>query len=178
MGLEIGFDLLRIQPRSSASRAGGEAAPASETFVVFAADLRQCGAGRGSRDANSRQINAERPAGGNNQAVLGEPSRLNDMRRGALVAYGFMTLPLAIAGLPLAIFIPPFYTQELGLDLTTVGMVLMAARISDVLTDPVIGALSDRFPTRWGRRRPWIVAGTPVMMLGSCREPASVPAIC
>lgn len=98
---------------------------------------------------------------------MAAPETRAPLRTGALVAYGLMTLPLAIAGLPLAIFIPPFYTQELGLNLTTVGIVLMVARISDVLTDPVIGALSDRLPTPWGRRRPWIVVGTPVMMLGT-----------
>jgi Na+/melibiose symporter-like transporter len=84
-----------------------------------------------------------------------------------LIAYGFMALPLAVAGLPLAFHVPPLYTQELGLDLAAVGLVLMVARVTDVLTDPVTGLLSDRLRTRWGRRRPWIVAGTPLMMLGT-----------
>lgn len=84
-----------------------------------------------------------------------------------LLAYGALTLPLAIAGLPIAFHVPPLYTQELGLDLALVGAVLLLARITDVFTDPIVGFLSDRFPTRFGRRRPWILAGIPVMMLGT-----------
>lgn len=85
----------------------------------------------------------------------------------ALVAYGAATLPLAISGLPLAIYIPPFYAQELGLDLTTVGVVLMLARVADVIIDPITGILSDRLSTRIGRRRPWVLVGTPIMMIGT-----------
>lgn len=93
--------------------------------------------------------------------------RERTLGRGRLFAYGFLTLPLAIAGLPIAFYVPPLYTQELGLDLAQVGAVLMLARITDVFTDPLVGFLSDRLPTRFGRRRPWILAGIPVMMLGT-----------
>jgi Na+/melibiose symporter-like transporter len=54
---------------------------------------------------------------------------------------------------------PAFYAETLGLGLATVGSVLVAARIVDILSDPAIGWLSDRSKSRWGRRRPWIVAG-------------------
>ena len=78
-------------------------------------------------------------------------------------------MPLAIAGLPLAIYIPPFYTQEVGLELTIVGVVLMLARVTDVFVDPLIGMWSDRHPTPLGRRRPWVLLGAVVMMLGAWR---------
>ena len=38
-------------------------------------------------------------------------------------------------------------------------------RIFDLSNDPLMGWISDRTHTRWGRRRPWIVAATPVLML-------------
>ena len=89
------------------------------------------------------------------------------LRRREIWAYGLLSLPLAIGGLPLAIYLPPFYTQELGLDLAMVGLVLMLARVTDVVTDPFIGILSDRWHSRIGRRRPWVIMGVPIMMLGS-----------
>ncbi|WP_421860809.1 MFS transporter [Parvibaculum sp.] len=84
-----------------------------------------------------------------------------------LIGYGQFIVPLAIIGLPIAIYIPPFYTGTLGLDLATVGFILMIARLSDVVTDPLIGLLSDKTHTRIGRRRPWILAGIPLLVLSS-----------
>lgn len=84
-----------------------------------------------------------------------------------LAGYGQFIIPLAIIGLPIGIYIPAFYSGTLGLDLATVGLILMVARLSDVVTDPLIGYLSDRTHTRFGRRRPWIVAGLPLLALSS-----------
>lgn len=84
-----------------------------------------------------------------------------------LVAYGQLVVPLAVIGLPVAVYIPPFYSSTLGLDLAAVGLILMLARISDVITDPLIGRLSDRTHTRFGRRRPWVFAGVPLMMISA-----------
>ncbi|HSG88536.1 MAG TPA: MFS transporter [Pseudomonadales bacterium] len=78
-----------------------------------------------------------------------------------------MGLPLAVIGYPLSIWIPAHYAGELGLPLATVGTILMLARLSDVVTDPLIGELSDRTRTRIGRRRPFLLLGAPLMMLGA-----------
>lgn len=86
------------------------------------------------------------------------------LTRWQLVAYGQLVVPLAVIGLPVALYIPPFYAGTLGLDLAAVGLILMLARASDVVTDPLIGYLSDRTRTRFGRRRPWVLAGVPLMM--------------
>jgi Na+/melibiose symporter-like transporter len=50
----------------------------------------------------------------------------------------------------------------MGLGLTMVGLVLLATRLFDVVTDPLIGILSDRTGGRLGRRRPWVAAALPV----------------
>lgn len=84
-----------------------------------------------------------------------------------LFAYGQLVVPMAVIGLPLAIYIPPFYSGTLGLDLAAVGIILMLARLSDVVVDPFIGRWSDRTHTRWGRRRPWVVLGVIVMMIAT-----------
>jgi len=81
-------------------------------------------------------------------------------------AHGAVGLPLAVIGYPLAIWIPAHYSGGLGISLATVGTILMLARLTDVVTDPLVGELSDRFRSRIGRRKPWLIAGTPVMMLG------------
>ena len=69
--------------------------------------------------------------------------------------------------LPLYVYLPAFYAEEVGLGLTTVGIVLFSARLLDTFTDPVIGELGDRTRTRFGRRRPWMVAACPLLIVAS-----------
>lgn len=68
--------------------------------------------------------------------------------RRAILAYGALGLPLAFAALPLYVHVPRLYAGEAGLPLATVGVVLLAARILDAVTDPLIGWVSDRVTGR------------------------------
>ncbi len=90
----------------------------------------------------------------------GIPARLSNWK---LFCYGITDMPLHFALTPVLIFVPKYYTSELGVSLFLVGNMLLFARVLDVFTDPLIGYWSDRTRTRWGRRRPWIVAGAPIM---------------
>ncbi len=65
------------------------------------------------------------------------------------------------------IFVPTFYAVDMGLGFGLVGAVFVAGRLFDVITDPLIGHLSDETRTRWGPRRPWIVLGTPAFALAA-----------
>jgi Na+/melibiose symporter-like transporter len=85
--------------------------------------------------------------------------------RWTLLAFAFPAAPISAMGLPLVVHLPPFYAGTLGLGLTVVGSIFMLARFWDVFTDPVLGVVSDRFETRWGRRRHWIVISVPIMLL-------------
>ena len=84
----------------------------------------------------------------------------------SLIAYSGPAIPLAMLGLPLILYLPPFYAGELGMDLAAVGAVFAAARMWDAVIDPLIGYWSDRTPGRFGRRKPWLLAGAPLWMLG------------
>jgi Na+/melibiose symporter-like transporter len=50
-----------------------------------------------------------------------------------------------------------FYTDTVGLSAAAVGWMFLVLRLVDACVDPVIGALSDRTNTRWGKFRPWIL---------------------
>lgn len=50
-----------------------------------------------------------------------------------------------------------FYTDTVGLSAVAVGTMFLVLRLADAVFDPVIGALSDRTQTRWGKFRPWIL---------------------
>jgi len=95
----------------------------------------------------------------------GDHDAAKPLSRKRLFYYGLADMPIQMAGVPVAAFVPNYYGQDLGVSLAAVGLVLMASRVFDAVTDPLIGWLSDRTRTRWGRRRVWMVASVPILML-------------
>ena len=81
-----------------------------------------------------------------------------------IVGYSAMYMPVSMVLLPLGVYVLPYYV-ELGISLYTMSAIIFAARVSDAFTDPLIGVLSDKTKSRWGRRKPWIVGGAPLLML-------------
>lgn len=59
-----------------------------------------------------------------------------------------------------------FLTAFLGVPVGIAGFVTTAVLIFDMITDPVVGVLSDRTNSRFGRRAPWMAAGAVVMAGG------------
>ena len=53
-------------------------------------------------------------------------------------------------------FLLIFYSQVVGLDAKLVSLAQMFALIADAFVDPLIGHMSDRTYTRFGRRHPWL----------------------
>lgn len=89
----------------------------------------------------------------------------NSLKTSTLLAFAGPAAPIAGLGLPLVVHLPPFYAEDMELGLTVVGTVFMLTRLYDVVVDPVLGVLSDRMRTRWGRRRPWLVLSVPILVL-------------
>ncbi len=88
------------------------------------------------------------------------------INRRTLLAYGSLGFPIAILGYPMTLFLHPYYAGELGLGLAAISTVLLISRLTDFVTDPLMGWISDHTKTRFGRRRPYILLGLPIMMLG------------
>ncbi len=76
------------------------------------------------------------------------------------IAYALPAFALAVVGIPVYIYIPKFYTDVIGVPIYKVGLILSAVRIFDALTDPIVGVLSDRTATKFGRRKPYIAIGS------------------
>lgn len=77
-------------------------------------------------------------------------------------AYGLLGAPLAMAALPLFVQLPAYYATHLGVALAPLGGVLFAARLIDMLQDPLLGHLLDRAA---GRQRRWMMFGALVLAL-------------
>lgn len=89
--------------------------------------------------------------------------------RRQLIYYGLTDMPLMMALFPVLVFIPKYYGSDMGIDLKLVANLFLLARVLDVLTDPIIGYLSDRTQGPFGRRKPWIAGAAPLLMISFYR---------
>ncbi|MBO6525416.1 MFS transporter [Erythrobacter sp.] len=96
------------------------------------------------------------------------PTSTNEAPRGfRFFLFASPQLALATLGLPIVIYLPAYYAGPLGLGLAATGFIFMITRFWDVITDGFLGWAVDRFPTRWGRRKVWMIVSTPLMVLGT-----------
>jgi len=75
------------------------------------------------------------------------------------LAYGAGDLGPAITANVMAFFLLFFFTSVAGLNAGLAGTILLIGKIWDAVNDPIVGVLSDRTRSRWGRRYPWIIGG-------------------
>lgn len=86
--------------------------------------------------------------------------------RWRLAAYASPAMITYLAWMPLGYVVAKFYAKYTSLDLATIGLIIFVGRLFDAFSDPLVAYLSDRFDTRWGRRKPWIVLSAPVFASG------------
>lgn len=88
------------------------------------------------------------------------------LKNSTLFLYGLSDLPVMLATMPMLLYLNKFYASDVGISLMALANILLLARLFDLVTDPLVGYLSDHTRTRWGRRKPWMVASVPFLMLG------------
>ena len=83
---------------------------------------------------------------GNNHVSIGEK-----------IGYGLGDTAANLVWRTLMVFLPIFYTDVFGLSAAAVGTLLLVCRYYDGITDFIMGLISDRTKTRWGKYRPWVL---------------------
>lgn len=73
------------------------------------------------------------------------------------VAYGLGDTASNIVFQTVMLFLAFFYTDIFGLSPALVGVLFLSVRIIDAVTDPLMGALTDRTRTRFGQFRPYLL---------------------
>ena len=73
------------------------------------------------------------------------------------LAFGAGDLGPAIVAAVNGFFLNAFLLDVAGLRPAAVGTIFLLAKIWDAVNDPIMGALTDRTKSRWGRRRPWLL---------------------
>jgi GPH family glycoside/pentoside/hexuronide:cation symporter len=75
------------------------------------------------------------------------------------LAYGAGDLGPAITANILGVFLLIFFTNVANLKPGIAGSILLISKIWDAINDPIVGMMSDRTRSRWGRRHPWMLFG-------------------
>ncbi len=74
------------------------------------------------------------------------------------IVHGFGAVAFGVKDSGFSFFLLIFYNQVLGMNAGLVSLALLVALLADAIIDPILGNLSDRTYTRWGRRLPWLYA--------------------
>ena len=75
------------------------------------------------------------------------------------LGFGVGTVGVSIMLNAVTAYFPAFMSTVLGQSTEIAGLLLMASKLYDAIADVWIGTWSDRTRSRWGRRRPFLLAG-------------------
>ena len=80
------------------------------------------------------------------------------------IAYGFGDVGCNFSWMFVSNFLMIFYTDVFGISMAAVSALMLFSRFWDAINDPIVGGLTDKTKSRWGRYRPWQIGRA------SCRE--------
>jgi sugar (glycoside-pentoside-hexuronide) transporter len=89
-----------------------------------------------------------------NGEVMGD---LSPLKLRQIAAYGAGDFGFAVIVHMVGLFLLFFYTDIFGISAAAAGTIFMVARIWDAVNDPMMGYISDRTETRWGKYRPYLL---------------------
>lgn len=81
------------------------------------------------------------------------------------LAYGMGDVGCNFSWMFVGNFLMIFYTDVFGISMSAVATLMLFSRFWDAINDPIIGGLSDKTYTRWGRYRPWLLFAAPLTAL-------------
>jgi len=85
------------------------------------------------------------------------PNPTTRLSRSEKVGYSLGDIATNFFFMSMILYQTRFYTDTVGLSAVAVGSLFLLVRGADAIFDPIVGALSDRTNTRWGRFRPWVL---------------------
>lgn len=81
------------------------------------------------------------------------------------LAYGMGDVGCNFSWMFVGNFLMIFYTDVFGISMSAVATLMLFSRFWDAINAPIIGGLSDKTHTRWGRYRPWLLFAAPLTAL-------------
>ena len=92
------------------------------------------------------------------EAAAATPGTLERLPRTTVFAYGLPGIGAGYMYLLVGLYVMKFSTDVLLISPLVMGLIFSASRVWDAVSDPLVGYLSDRTRSRFGRRRTWMAA--------------------
>lgn len=80
-------------------------------------------------------------------------------------AYGMGDVGCNFSWMFVGNFLMIFYSDVFGISMSAVAGLMLFSRFWDAINDPIVGGLTDRTKSRWGRYRPWLLIAAPITAL-------------
>lgn len=84
------------------------------------------------------------------------------------IGYSFGEIGSQCSWTLISSYLTVYYTDVVGLTPVIISAIMLIARIWDAINDPMFGAIAENTHTRWGRFRPYILWGAPILALFNC----------
>lgn len=85
---------------------------------------------------------------------------------GTKTFFGLGETVSVMSGTVIGLYFMFFLTDVVGIAPAIAGTIFMVGRLWDAIFDPIVGMISDRTRTRWGRRRPFfLISAVPIAVL-------------
>ena len=84
------------------------------------------------------------------------------------IGYSFGEIGSQCSWTLISSYLTVFYTDVVGLTPAVISIIMLVARIWDAVNDPMFGAIAENTRSKWGRFRPYILWGAPVLALFNC----------
>lgn len=84
------------------------------------------------------------------------------------IGYGFGECGSQFSWTLVSSYLSVFYTDVVGLTPVVISAIMLIARIWDAVNNPIFGSIAENTRSKWGRFRPYILFGSPILALFNC----------
>jgi len=99
-------------------------------------------------------------------SINGGVAKRSNLSLGKILAYCFPYVGMIFLMAPMTV-LPGVYVKYFDIEMTTMASILLLSRVIDSVTDPLIGYFSDRYFSRTGTRKPFLLLGGVLFILGA-----------
>lgn len=125
-------------------------------MTTLSGDTGACARGARQPDFGGEGMTQRHAAQAGTSHAAGAQQRLPVREK---IGYGIGDFGFNLYWANISAFLLIFYTDVMGLAAAAVGTMMLATKLVDAVTDPLMGALADRTRSRWGRFRPYLLWG-------------------